>query len=269
MVGSSLILFVVLFGGVGAVPAAAADANPSMVADAAAEANKADPREGENVLQRFLGASSRNVVRGVSMFAHFAGQLPKLNKSGEIRAKRVVALDGHVEYIVEGMERSGDKTVQKDLIGRFMSAESEVKDHDPAKIAITPENYKFKYKGLQRKEHREVHVYEVNPRKKRVGLFKGEIWVDPETSLTVRESGRFVKSPSVFLKKVDFTRDYEIVDGFAVPKAMQTTIHTRFWGVALLAIRYSNFEWTDKQAAQSASTASNAAPTPGALHSNE
>jgi hypothetical protein len=211
-------------------------------------ATKPDPREGENVLHRFIGASSRNVVRGVSMFAHFAGQVPKLNKSGEIRVRRVVAMDGHVEYRVEGMQRTGDKTVQKDLIGRFMAAESEIKDHDPAKMAVTPQNYKFKYKGLQHKENREVHVYEVNPRKKRVGLFRGEIWVDPSTSLTVREAGRFVKSPSVFLKRVDFTRDYDIVAGIAVPQAMHTTIHTRFWGVALLAIRYSDFDWSAREA---------------------
>jgi hypothetical protein len=251
-----------------ALPVADLNASPAVEAGADADAGKLDPREGESVLQRFLGASSRNVVRGVSMLAHFAGQLPKLNKSGEIHVRRVVAMDGHVEYLVEGMQRSGDKTVQKDLIGRFMAAESDVKEHDPAKIAITPQNYKFKYKGLQRKESREVHVYEVNPRKKRVGLFKGEIWVDPATSLTVRESGRFVKSPSVFLKKVDFTRDYEIVDGVAVPQAMQTTIHTRFWGVALLAIRYSDFEWSAKDRAVETTSAANAAP-PLPLHANE
>jgi hypothetical protein len=244
-----LILSIVLSGGAAAAPVADA------ALGAAGAADKANAREGENVLNRFLGASSRNVLRGVSMFAHFAGQLPKLNKSGELHAKRIVSMDGHVEYIVDGLERSGDKTVQKDLIGRFMAAESETKEQDPAKIAITPENYKFKYKGLQEKMGREVHVYEVNPRKKRVGLFKGELWVDPETGLTVREAGRFVKSPSVFLKRVDFTRDYEIFDGYSIPKAMQTTIQTRFWGVAVLAVRYSDFQWSEKQPAAAAASA--------------
>jgi hypothetical protein len=262
VVASSLILSILLSGGTVAAPVAEA------AMGAAGAADKADAREGENVLNRFLGASSRNVLRGVSMFVHFAGQLPKLNKSGEIHAKRTVSMDGHVEYVVEGMERSGDKTVQKDLIGRFMSAESETKEQDPVKIAITPENYKFKYKGLQEKGGREVHVYEVNPRKKRVGLFKGELWVDPETGLTVREAGRFVKSPSVFLKRVDFTRDYEILDGFSVPKAMQTTIQTRFWGAAVLAIRYSDFQWSDKPAAESESALSSCALEQPPVHSH-
>jgi hypothetical protein len=48
-----------------------------------------------------------------------------------------------------------------------------------------------------------------------VGLFKGELWVDADTFLPLRESGRFVKNPSVFLKKIEFVRDYEIKDGIA------------------------------------------------------
>jgi hypothetical protein len=117
------------------------------------------------------------------------------------------------------------------------------KDKDRKAVAITPVNYKFKYKGLQEIAGRQVHVYEVNPRKKRVGLFKGEIWIDSDTGLTVREAGRFVKSPSIFLKKVDFERQYAIVDGVSVPKSLSSQIQTRFWGMAELEIEYTDVTW--------------------------
>jgi hypothetical protein len=116
---------------------------------------------------------------------------------------------------------------------------------DRSKIAITTENYKFKYKGQKERDGRMTYVYEVNPRQKREGLFKGEVWVDADTALTVVESGRFVKSPSVFLKKVHFTREYTVQDGVPVPKAMQTSIETRFWGLAELDIQYSQMEWEE------------------------
>ena len=63
----------------------------------------------------------------------------------------------------------------------------------------------------------------MNPRKKREGLFKGEIWIDTDTALPVREVGRFVKSPSVFLKKVDFTLtyDYAVLGNGAVPDSVK------------------------------------------------
>ena len=36
-------------------------------------------------------------------------------------------------------------------------------------------NYKFKYKGMATNDGRTVHVFQLTPRKKRVGLFKGEL----------------------------------------------------------------------------------------------
>ena len=54
-----------------------------------------------------------------------------------------------------------------------------------------------------------------------------------------------MKSPSVFLKRVEFVREYTIREGIAVPKAMQSSIQTRFWGMAELDIQYSDVVWED------------------------
>ena len=67
------------------------------------------------------------------------------------------------------------------------------------------------------RDGREVYIFHLSPRKKLVGLFKGEIWIDSATYMPVRESGRLVKTPSIFLKNVDFVRFYDIRDGVAVP----------------------------------------------------
>jgi hypothetical protein len=81
----------------------------------------------------------------------------------------------------------------------------------------------------------------LKPRHKRVGLFKGELWLDPETCLPVREIGRLVKNPSVFVKKMEFTRDYEIKDGVSYLRRMETRTETRLVGRAELNIEYANF----------------------------
>ena len=57
-------------------------------------------------------------------------------------------------------------------------------------MSLTPKNYKFKYKGQAERNGYTVHVFQVSPRKKMVGLFKGELWVDAKSYLPVRESGR-------------------------------------------------------------------------------
>ncbi|MGJ5815017.1 hypothetical protein [Paludibaculum fermentans] len=200
-------------------------------------------RESEQALTRYLQASRRNLIRGVSMMAHFAGRLPKMQKSATLDARRRVTKEGTIIY--EPTERQGDSTVQKELIVRFINGEMENSGKENTKVAISNENYKFKYKGIRDRDGRQAYVFEVNPRKKREGLFKGEIWIDTDTALPVREVGRFVKSPSVFLKKVDFTRDYAIKEGVAVPQTMEINSQTRFWGMAELAIQYSEFHWED------------------------
>lgn len=179
------------------------------------------------------------------MAARFAGKLPKYGKTASVEAVRRIGPDGHIAYDVTN--REGDSTVQKDLIFRFMGGEEETSTRDNAAVAVTPQNYRFKAKGQTELAGRKVAVYEVTPRARRTGLFKGEIWIDQETDLVVRESGRFVKSPSVFFKTVDFSREYEIKDGFAVPKKMNTQVLTRLWGPVELDVVYDGFRWQEAQ----------------------
>jgi len=82
---------------------------------------------------------------------------------------------------------------------------------------------------------------QVAPRRKAVGLFKGELWVDSQTGMPVKETGQFVKSPSVFLKKIAFVRDYELAEGIAIPKHIESTVDTRLVGRAELDISFSHF----------------------------
>lgn len=224
---------------------AASPAGAAAAEDAAAKvpADSDKAVESDNILGRYVQASGSRVVRGLTMAAMFAGSLPKMGKSATVNARRLITREGSVNYEITG--RHGDSTVWKEIILRYINGEMERAGKDNLKVAVTPENYKFKYKGERERDGRIAHVFEVNPRKKRQGLFKGEIWIDGETALTVYETGRFVKSPSVFLKKVHFSREYAILDGVAVPKTLQTSIETRFWGLAQLDIQFSDFHWDD------------------------
>jgi hypothetical protein len=200
-----------------------------------------DIKQEIEVVQRYISASKaqENLLRGVSMEVDIHARLPKLNKEGTFHALRHISKLGKISYVAQAF--TGDNTIKKDVIARYLSAETQTRDDKKPSIAITPANYKFKDKGLAEREGRNVRILQVTPRKKRVGLFKGEIWLDPETHLPVREHGRFVKNPSVFLKKVDFVRDYEIVDGLAIPKHIQSVVETRLVGKAELTVNFSKF----------------------------
>ena len=196
---------------------------------------------GDQTLARYFEVSGRSVARGVTMAARFAASLPSMGKRAAIEARRTVMPDGAIQYDV--LNRDGDKTVQKDVIARFMSAEMERAGAADPGIAISPENYRFKFRGQQIQEGRDVLVFDLIPRKKRVGLFKGELWLDAATGLPVREAGKLVKSPSIFLKDVEFARDYEIRDGRSYLKGMRTLTQTRFWGPAELEVEFTDLSW--------------------------
>ena len=85
-----------------------------------------------------------------------------------------------------------------------------------------------------------------------MGLFKGELWLDAETGMPVRESGEFVKNPSVFLKKIAFVRDYEIQGGVAIPKHIESTVDTRLVGRAELSIEFTNFRHPEEEVSEAA-----------------
>ena len=165
------------------------------------------------------------------------GSLPKMEKKGRLNALRTVTKLGQIIYKQTGF--SGDDQVKKELIARYLSAEVEEKDR--SNISITPANYKFKLKALANLNGRAVAIFELNPKQKRIGLFKGELWIDPETGMPLKESGRWVKNPSVFLKQVDFVQEYELKDGLSVPKHLTSKMEVRLVGQAELDVSFSNF----------------------------
>jgi hypothetical protein len=179
-------------------------------------------------------------LRSASMDIEIEATLPKLKKQGRLHALRRISDIGRITY--EALNFEGDGTVKKNVIARYLAAEAEAAEPDEkhADLSVTPANYKFKYRGEQQVEGRTTYVFEVNPRKKRVGLYKGELWIDAETYLPVRESGRLVKNPSIFLKRVNFVREYLIQNGLAIPHAMRSVVETRIVGKAELTVHFSN-----------------------------
>jgi hypothetical protein len=178
-------------------------------------------------------------LKGASMDVEIDATLPQLKKQGKLHALRRISALGRITY--EKLRFDGDGTVKNQVIARYLSAEAETQRELAPSLAVTPENYKFKYKGKAAWNGRPVHVFQVTPRKNRQGLFKGEVWIDAATSLRIRESGRLVKNPSIFLKRVEFVRNYEIRDGIAVPLRVESVVETRLVGKAELTIDFTNF----------------------------
>lgn len=196
-------------------------------------------QESKEVLDHYVHAlqNQQQNMKGVSMEVDISAELPKLKKSAHMEALRFISRLGKITY--EALKSEGDNTVKKEIIARYLAAETEA--NGKTAPAIVPEHYKFKYKGLSEKESRAVYVFQVTPRHKLPGTFKGELWLDKETYLPVQEAGRLTRNPSVFVKRFDFVRKYVIEDGLAIPKKVQGIVETRLWGKAEVNIKFSKF----------------------------
>ena len=182
------------------------------------------------------------------MAVDIQAELPQLHKKGHLQALRKISRIGRITY--DALRFEGDRSVKTDVIARFLAAEAESRERAGSALAIIPANYKFKHKGLVQLSGRVAHILQVSPRKKQVGLFAGQIWIDDETALPLRETGRFVKNPSVFLKRVEFVCDFDIHDGIALPRHLESSVDTRLVGKALLSVDYGEVILADATAGE-------------------
>jgi hypothetical protein len=205
----------------------------------------ADPEggPGDAIVQHYVAAQGQAAVhKAASMDMDIDASLPRLKKQGRFHALRHISPIGLITYEKRLFE--GDNTVRNQVILRYLNAEADAQ-RDPSP-AVTPANYKFKYKGISELDGRPVHLFDVSPKKKAAGLFKGQLWIDAATYLRVQETGYLVKNPSIFLKKVAFQRRYEIRDGVSVPRDVQSVVDTRLVGKAEITIAFHNFSLDDE-----------------------
>jgi hypothetical protein len=193
-----------------------------------------------DIVDRYIQASrtQRSTLRNEPMQVEITATLLKSQRRSQLRAVRRVSDTGEITYDV--LETSGDDGIRRQVIGHYLTAEAQLRD--PETAALTRVNYKFRLKAVLTRLGRQVYVLQLTPRKKKAGLFKGELWVDEATGMPLRESGQLVKSPNWLIKRVIFVRTYEICDGIALPARVDSTVETRIAGTAELSIRFSDVD---------------------------
>ncbi len=137
----------------------------------------------------------------------------------------------------------GDRFVKVNIIAHLLQSEVDhVERNDVAHAAISPANYKLSYKGEQDVEGHLTHVFQVKPYKKRPDLFKGRIYLEAHTGSLLRAEGRVVKSPSLFVKHIEFVQDYADIGGFTLPVHIHSEARAFFVGRMVIDIRHANYQ---------------------------
>ncbi len=188
----------------------------------------------------------RSVIQAEQLASYSAttvihAELPDTSQYGEYEVQRRYSAPRTLVF--KALRFTGDAFVKTNVITRLLQSEVDhVQKDDPAQNAISPANYKFSYKSTSQLQGRLVHVYQLKPRQKRPGLFKGRIYVDAYTGSLVRAEGKPAKLPSLFIKKIEFVQDYADIGPFTFPVHIHSEATARIVGRAIVDVYQSNYQ---------------------------
>jgi hypothetical protein len=197
----------------------------------------------ELALQAYQGHS---VIQSQQLSAYSAttvvhAELPDTAQQGEFELQRHFEAPRTLQFTA--LHYSGDGFVKNNIIVRLLQSEVDhLKQDDGVLTAINDKNYKFSYKGTTEINGRLVHTFQVKPRKKRPGLFKGRIYIDAYHGSLVRAEGGVVKPPSFFIKKIEFVQDYADFGNFTFPVHMHSDARARVIGRAVVDIYHRDYQ---------------------------
>jgi hypothetical protein len=194
-------------------------------------------------LQTYRNRVTRQASQLSSYLANslILAQLPETQQFGECDLQRHYLAPHTLEF--KSVRFVGDGFVKSNVIIRLLQSEVDhVQKDDPAVTALSDDNYKFSYKGTTQLQNRLVHVFQLKPRKNHLGLFKGKIYLDAHTGSMVRAEGRVAKSPSLFIKKIEFVQDYKEFGPFTFPVHIHSEARTRLVGRAVVDVYHYDYQ---------------------------
>jgi hypothetical protein len=164
---------------------------------------------------------------------------------GRIRAEVEAVLryraPGSKEFTI--ISAKGSETIRNRVFKPLMEVEIETaagrNRHDGS---ISPANYDFRLLGEEAIAGNRCYVLEAMPRRTDKYLFRGRIWVHATEFSIVRIAGEPAKSPSFWISRLKFVRNYQKVGEFWLPARNESQTQVRFFGRNLLTIDYGTYE---------------------------
>jgi hypothetical protein len=168
-------------------------------------------------------------------------ELPETKQQGEYEVKRQYSAPKSLLFTA--LHFTGDTFVKANVITRFLQSEVEhVQKDDGPSMAFSAANYKFSYKGLHIADGRTLHEFQLKPRRRRVGLLKGNMYLDARTGSLVHLEGVPAKSPSVFLSKIRVSQDFADFGPFTLPVHLHSEAKASIVGRTIVDVYQRDYQ---------------------------
>jgi hypothetical protein len=193
----------------------------------------------------FTQLLNHNQYRSVALLEYKASRIYRVSDpNGNTRAE----IDGRVEFRAPDTKsfvttsEQGSAVVRRLALNPLISSEMRAaagKDrHDSA---ITPANYELELIGEEAVNGRNCFALRAVPKRITKYLFEGKVWVDKQDFAIVKIEGHPASNLSFWIKRADFVREYQKIDGFWLPQRDQTVVQVRIYGKKLFTIQHYDY----------------------------
>jgi len=194
-------------------------------------------------LQAYQARAMRqlNTLAGFTDCTSVEADLARTSQRAEFLLKRTFSAPRSLAYTAVTFQ--GDPFVKNSIIVRLLQSDVDrVQKEDGLKVAIVESNYTFSFRNIEELDGRTVYAFVLKPRRKESGLFKGKIFIDTRTGHIARATGKLSKSPSWWIKRVDFTQDYIDIGEFTMPLETRLITQARIVGPIAIVIRHKSYQ---------------------------
>lgn len=137
---------------------------------------------------------------------------------------------------------TGWGTARNHVFPKLLESESEASLPEfRERSRITAENYSFEMVGRDYINGRPAYVIAIAPKTPEKYLVQGRIWVDADEYAIVRIEGKPAKSPSFWIKSVQFVHTYQKSGLFWFPASDRSVTDARIIGATEVTIDYFDY----------------------------
>lgn len=165
------------------------------------------------------------------------------NVKGRVLAQAVVLMDYQAPGTKTFQVRSSSgSALMRTGLKRAMAWEAKAaKPRVHQETAIEPLNYTLSLLGEEPVEAYECWALSMVPKRKTDYLFRGKLWITKEDLGTLKIMGQPARSPSFWIKHLDFVRHYQRVGEFWLPVRDEVNMDIRLLGKRILTIDYRDY----------------------------
>ena len=213
----------------------------SAIAVAAEESSLPVPAAGEIVARMLARDNERQAnLHGYTATRHYVFHNQRHHKRAEMLVHMTCLKDGSKQF--ETISMTGWSGARKHVFPKLLEAEIEASQPSVRQRSrIIPDNYTFEMAGTDYSTGRPAYVIAIAPKTPNKYLMKGRIWIDADEYAIVRIEGEPAKNPSIWIKSVRFTHNYEKRGSFWFPVSDHSVTEVRIFGSTEVAIEYFDY----------------------------